>query len=97
MDRIEFKEFDCTDKIPSEIKEKMGNLKGDEANQFIKSVENHVRGFEETTKSDVKDYIAVLKKNLEKQNFADGTFQSLKKAFKNCKIKWKTKNNQSLN
>ncbi len=71
LDRIEFKEFDYTDKLPGEIRGKTGNLKGDEANVFIQSVEMHVRNFKDETKNDVKGYIQGLRGNLEKQNFDD--------------------------
>ncbi len=59
LDSIEFKEFDYTDKLPSEIRGKTGNLKGDEANAFIQSVEMHVRNFKDEAKKDVKGYIQV--------------------------------------
>ncbi|MGL2775995.1 dynamin family protein, partial [Helicobacter pylori] len=45
LDSIEFKEFDYTDKLPSEMRAQTGDLKGDEANAFIQSVEMHVRNF----------------------------------------------------
>ncbi|GAA8338454.1 hypothetical protein KH0074_13680 [Helicobacter pylori] len=51
-DEIKFEEFDYT--LPSEIKGKTGFLKGDEANQFIESVEKHLRDFEAETENDVK-------------------------------------------
>ncbi len=57
LDSIEFKEFDYTDKLPGEIRGKMGFLKGDEANAFIQSVEMHVRNFKDETRNDVKGYI----------------------------------------
>ncbi len=57
LDSIEFEKFDYTDKLPGEIKGKTGFLKGDEANAFIQSVENHVRGFEAEAKQDVKGYV----------------------------------------
>ncbi|WQT24411.1 dynamin family protein [Helicobacter pylori] len=69
-DKIKFEEFDYTDLLPSEIRGQTGFLEGDEADQFIKSVEKHVRGFKKTTKDDVKEYIKVLKENLKDQNFA---------------------------
>ncbi|EJB73381.1 hypothetical protein HPHPA16_1224 [Helicobacter pylori Hp A-16] len=78
LDSIEFEEFDYADKLPSEIRGKTGFLKGDEANAFIQSVENHVRGFEAETKQDVKGYIQGLRENLKKQNFASDTLQKLK-------------------
>lgn len=71
LDRIEFKEFDYTDKLPGEIRGKTGFLKGDEADAFIKSVESYVRGFEDKTLRDVKEYCTYLEKELENQNFAD--------------------------
>ncbi|WP_164866416.1 dynamin-like GTPase family protein [Helicobacter pylori] len=83
LDRIEFKEFDYTDKLPSEIRGKTGNLKGDEANAFIQSVENHVRGFEAETKKDVKGYIGGLREALEGQNFASDTLKKLKENMQN--------------
>lgn len=83
MDGIKFKEFDYTDKLPSEIRGKTGFLKGDEANAFIQSVENHVRNFEAETKKDVKGYIQGLRENLEKQNFASDTLQKLKENMQN--------------
>ncbi|RVY40225.1 dynamin-like GTPase family protein [Helicobacter pylori] len=83
LDRIEFKEFDYTDKLPSEIRGKTGNLKGDEANVFIQSVEMHVRNFKAETKEDVKGYIGGLRENLEKQNFASDTLQKLKENMQN--------------
>ncbi|WP_194147468.1 dynamin family protein [Helicobacter pylori] len=83
LDRIEFKEFDYTDKLPSEIRGKTGNLKGDEANAFIQSVGNHVRNFEYETKKDVKGYIQGLRESLEKQNFASDTLKKLQKDMQN--------------
>ncbi|MFP6310299.1 dynamin family protein [Helicobacter pylori] len=83
LDRIEFKEFDYTDKLPGEIRGKTGNLKGDEAVQFIQSVEKHVRNFEDETKKDVKGYIQGLRGNLEKQNFASDTLKKLQKDMQN--------------
>ncbi len=83
LDRIEFKKFDYTDKLPSEIRGKTGFLKGDEANAFIQSVENHVRGFEAEAKQDVKGYIQGLRENLEKQNFASDTLKKLQKDMQN--------------
>ncbi|MFP6185926.1 dynamin family protein [Helicobacter pylori] len=83
LDSIEFKEFDYTDKLPSEIRGKTGNLKGDEANAFIQSVENHVRGFEAETKKDVKEYCTDLAKELGKQDFANGVLSKLKKDMQN--------------
>lgn len=83
LDRIEFKEFDYTDKLPSEIRGKTGFLKGDEANAFIQSVGMHVRNFKAETKEDVKGYIGGLRENLEKQNFASDTLQKLKEDMQN--------------
>ncbi|KMT69025.1 GTPase [Helicobacter pylori] len=83
LNPIEFKEFDYTDKLPSEIRGKTGNLKGDEANAFIQSVGNYVRNFEAETKKDVKGYIQGLRENLEKQNFASDTLQKLKENMQN--------------
>ncbi|KOS35638.1 dynamin family protein [Helicobacter pylori] len=83
LDRIEFKEFDYTDKLPGEIRGKTGFLKGDEANAFIQSVEMHVRNFESEAKKDVKGYIQGLRGNLEKQNFASDTLQKLQKDMQN--------------
>ncbi len=83
LDSIEFKEFDYTDKLPSEIRGKTGNLKGDEADAFIQSVEKHVRNFESEAKKDVKGYIGGLRENLEKQNFASDTLKKLQKDMQN--------------
>ncbi|WP_162973856.1 dynamin-like GTPase family protein [Helicobacter pylori] len=83
LDRIEFKKFDYTDKLPSEIRGKTGELKGHEADAFIKSVEMHVRNFKDETKKDVKGYIQGLETNLEKQNFASDTLQKLQKDMQN--------------
>lgn len=83
LDRIEFKEFDYTDKLPSEIRGKTGELKGDEANVFIQSVEMHVRDFKAETGKDVKGYIQGLRESLEKQNFASDTLQKLQKDMQN--------------
>ncbi len=83
LDSIEFKEFDYTDKLPSEIRGKTGNLKGDEANAFIQSVEMHVRNFKDETKKDVKGYIQGLRENLERQNFASDTLKKLKESMQN--------------
>ncbi len=69
-DKIEFKEFDHTD-IPSEIEGQTGFLKGDEVKQFIESVKSYVRGIEDKTLRDVKEYCTYLEKELENQNFAD--------------------------
>ncbi|EQD90697.1 hypothetical protein L934_03050 [Helicobacter pylori PZ5080] len=83
LDRIEFKEFDYADKLPGEIRGKTGFLKGDEANAFIQSVENHVRGFEAETKKDVKGYIQGLRENLGEQDFANGVLSKLQKDMQN--------------
>ncbi len=83
LDRIEFKEFDYTDKLPSEMRAQTGNLKGDEADAFIKSVEMHVRNFEAETRKDVKGYIQGLRENLERQNFASDTLKKLKENMQN--------------
>ncbi|GAA7021675.1 dynamin family protein [Helicobacter pylori] len=85
LDSIEFKKFDYTDKLPGEIRGKTGNLKGDEANAFIQSVEMHVRNFKDETKKDVKGYIQGLRENLEKQNFASDTLKKLQKDMQNLK------------
>ncbi len=82
-DKIEFEEFDYT--LPSEIGAKTGFLKGDEADQFIQSVEKHLRDFEAETENDVKGYIKVLNENLEKQDFANGVLSNLKKDMQNLK------------
>ncbi|MGN8521089.1 dynamin family protein [Helicobacter pylori] len=83
LDSIEFKEFDYTDKLPGEIRGKTGNLKGDEANAFIQSVEMHVRNFKAETREDVKGYIGGLRETLEKQNFASDTLSKLQKDMQN--------------
>ncbi|MGL2823051.1 hypothetical protein ACQJ90_05100 [Helicobacter pylori] len=83
LDSIEFKEFDYTDKLPSEMRAKTGILKGDEANAFIQSVGNYVRNFKAETKKDVKGYIGGLRGNLEKQNFASDTLKKLQKDMQN--------------
>ncbi|WQY18629.1 dynamin-like GTPase family protein [Helicobacter pylori] len=83
LDRIEFKEFDYTDKLPGEIRGKTGNLKGYEADAFIQSVGNYVRNFESEAKKDMKGYIQCLRENLEKQNFASDTLQKLKENMQN--------------
>ncbi|GAA8249365.1 hypothetical protein HpNP102_12800 [Helicobacter pylori] len=83
LDPIEFEEFDYTDKLPSKIRGKTGNLKGDEADQFIQSVEKHLRDFEAESKNDVKGYIQGLRENLEKQNFASDTLKKLKENMQN--------------
>ncbi|EJB90268.1 hypothetical protein HPHPH19_1340 [Helicobacter pylori Hp H-19] len=83
LDSIEFKKFDYADKLPGEIRGKTGFLKGDEANAFIQSVENHARGFEAQAKQDVKGYIGGLRENLKKQNFASDTLKKLKENIEN--------------
>lgn len=83
LNSIEFKEFDYTDKLPGEIRGKTGNLKGDEANVFIQSVEMHVRDFEAEAKKDVKGYIQGLRETLERQNFASDTLKKLQKDMQN--------------
>ncbi|ADU80200.1 dynamin family protein [Helicobacter pylori] len=83
LDRIEFKEFDYTDKLPGEIRGKTGNLKGYEADAFIQSVGNYVRNFESEAKKDMKGYIQGLRETLEKQNFASDTLQKLKENMQN--------------
>ncbi|WP_367702698.1 dynamin family protein [Helicobacter pylori] len=85
LDSIEFKEFDYTDKLPSEMRAQTGELKGDEANVFIQSVGNHVRNFEAEAKKDVKGYIQGLREALEKQNFASDTLKKLQKDMQNLK------------
>ncbi|WRG70784.1 dynamin-like GTPase family protein [Helicobacter pylori] len=83
LDRIEFKEFDYTDKLPGEIRGKTGNLKGHEADAFIQSVGNYVRDFESEAKKDVKGYIQGLREALERQNFASDTLKKLKENMQN--------------
>ncbi|MCQ2651242.1 dynamin-like GTPase family protein [Helicobacter pylori] len=83
LDRIEIKEFDYADKLPSEIRGKTGDLKGDEANAFIQSVGNYVRDFEAEAKKDVKGYIQGLRESLEKQNFASDMLKKLQKDMQN--------------
>ncbi|MFP6090942.1 dynamin family protein [Helicobacter pylori] len=83
LNPIEFKEFDYADKLPSEIRGKTGNLKGDEANAFIQSVGNYVRNFEAEAKKDVKVYIQGLRETLERQNFASDTLQKLEENMQN--------------
>ncbi len=82
-DKIKFEEFDYT--LPSEIGAKTGFLKGDGAVQFIQSVEKHLRDFEAETENDVKEYCTDLRKNLEKQDFANGVLSKLKKDMQNLK------------
>lgn len=95
LDRIEFKEFDYTDKLPGEIRGKTGKLKGYEADAFIQSVESYVRGFKETIKNDVESYIKVLKENLKDQNFADDVHSKLVEETQNLKNQVQNKD-QSL-
>ncbi|MCQ2667784.1 dynamin family protein [Helicobacter pylori] len=83
LDSIEFKEFDYTDKLPSEMRAQTGELKGDEANVFIQSVGNYVRNFEYEAKKDVKGYIQGLREALERQNFASDTLKKLQKDIQN--------------
>ncbi|MGL2915793.1 dynamin family protein [Helicobacter pylori] len=80
-DKIKFEEFHYT--LPSEIGAKTGFLKGDGAVQFIQSVEKHLRDFEAETENDVKEYCTDLRKNLEKQDFANGVLSKLKKDMQN--------------
>ncbi len=82
-DKIKFEEFDYT--LPSEIGAKTGFLKGDEAVQFIQSVEKHLRDFEAEIENDVEKYCTDLRKNLEKQDFANGVLSKLKKDMQNLK------------
>ncbi|MFA4718129.1 dynamin family protein [Helicobacter pylori] len=83
LDRIEFKEFDYTDKLPGEIRGKTGFLKGDEADAFIQSVGNYVRNFESEAKKDVKGYIQGLREDLGEQDFANGVLSKLQKDMQN--------------
>ncbi|GAA8091463.1 dynamin family protein [Helicobacter pylori] len=83
LDRIEFKEFDYTDKLPGEMRVQTGFLKGDGAVQFIQSVEMHLRDFEVEAKKDVKGYIQGLRETLERQNFASDTLKKLQKDMQN--------------
>ncbi len=76
LDSIEFEEFDYT--LPSEIKGQTGLLKGDEALQFAQSVEKHLRDFKAWAENDVKEYCTDLRKELEKQDFANGVLSKLK-------------------
>ncbi|MGL2353481.1 dynamin family protein [Helicobacter pylori] len=80
-DKIKFGEFHYT--LPSEIGAQTGFLKGDVAVQFIQSVEKHLRDFEAETENDVKEYCTDLRKNLEKQDFANGVLSKLKKDMQN--------------
>ncbi|WP_187864849.1 ATP/GTP-binding protein [Helicobacter pylori] len=83
LNSIEFEEFDYADKLPGEIRGKTGFLKGDEANAFIQSVENHVRGFEAEAKQDVKGYVQGLSENLGEQDFANGVLSKLQQDMQN--------------
>ncbi len=82
-DGIKFGEFDYT--LPSEIGAKTGLLKGDEALQFIQSVEKHLRDFKAWAENDVKEYCTDLRKELEKQDFANGVLSKLKTDMQNLK------------
>lgn len=81
-DKIKFEEFDHTD-IPSEIEGQTGFLKGDEVKQFIESVKSYVRGFEDKTQIDVKNYCTYLEEKLGEQDFANGVLSKLKKDTQN--------------
>ncbi|GAA8368095.1 hypothetical protein HpDR4_09980 [Helicobacter pylori] len=83
LNPIEFEEFDYADKLPGEIRGKTGFLKGDEANVFIQSVENHVRGFEAEAKQDVKGHIQGLREDLGEQDFANGVLSKLQQDMQN--------------
>ncbi|MFP6058922.1 dynamin family protein [Helicobacter pylori] len=85
LDSIEFKEFDYADKLPGEIRGKTGFLKGDKANAFIQSMETHLRDFEAESKNDVKEYCTDLRKDLEKQDFANGVLSKLQQDMQNLK------------
>lgn len=82
-DEIKFEEFSYT--LPSEIGAKTGFLKGDGAVQFIQSVETHLRDFEARAENDVKKYCTDLRKELEKQDFANGVLLKLKKDLQTLK------------
>ncbi|WP_202145502.1 dynamin family protein [Helicobacter pylori] len=82
LDSIKFKEFDYTD-IPSDIREKTGFLKNDEADRFSERVEKHLKDFGVRVKNDMKGYIKVLNENLEKQNFAADVLSKLKNDMQN--------------
>ncbi len=69
-DEIKFEEFHYT--LPSEIGAQTGFLRGDGAVQFIQSVGTHLRDFEAWAENDVKKYCTDLRKELEKQDFANG-------------------------
>lgn len=83
LNSIEFKKFNYKNKLPGEIRGKTGDLKGDEADAFIQSVEMHVRNFKDETREDVKGYIQGLRETLERQNFASDTLQKLKENMQN--------------
>lgn len=82
-DKIKFEEFSYT--LPNKIGAKTGFLKGDVALQFIQSVEKHLRDFEADTENDVKEYCTDLRKELEKQDFANEVLSKLKKDMQNLK------------
>ncbi|GAA7618863.1 hypothetical protein HpBhutan199_11600 [Helicobacter pylori] len=82
-DKIKFEEFHYT--LPSEIGAKTGFLKGDEAVQFMQSVEKHLKDFDAKVENDMKGYIKVLNENLEKQDFANGVLSKLKKDLQTLK------------
>ncbi len=84
-DKIKFEEFNYTNLLPSEIGAKTGFLKGDEADQFIQSVGTHLRDFEAETENDVKKYCTDLRKELEKQDFANGVLSKLENDMQNLK------------
>ncbi|GAA7186375.1 hypothetical protein ID0440_03480 [Helicobacter pylori] len=83
LDPIEFEEFHYT--LPNEIRAQTGFLKGDEALQFIQSVEKHLRDFEAEAKNDVKEYCTDLENKLGKQDFANGVLSKLKNDMQNLK------------
>ncbi len=83
LDPIEFEEFHYT--LPNEIRAQTGFLKGDEAIQFIQSVEKHLRDFEAEAKNDVKEYCTDLENKLGKQDFANGVLSKLKNDMQNLK------------
>ncbi|GAA7331984.1 hypothetical protein HpBGD112_12270 [Helicobacter pylori] len=83
LDNIEFEEFNYT--LPSEIGAQTGFLRGDGSVQFIQSVGTHLRDFENEAKNDVKEYCTDLRKELGKQDFANGVLSKLKKDMQNLK------------
>ncbi len=93
-DGIKFGEFDYT--LPSEIEGKTGFLKGDAALQFIQSVEKHLRGFEAEAENHVEEYCTDLRKNLEKQDFANGVLSKLKKDMQNLKNQVQNKGQKGI-